>query len=44
VRDPECNTYVPEHSAERITCGGQMVYFCSPECREAYLKRTRREI
>jgi YHS domain-containing protein len=39
VHDPECNTYVPEESAERIKVGGQMIYFCSPECREAYLKK-----
>jgi len=39
VHDPQCNTYVPEQSAERVMVRGEMVYFCSPECRKAYLKR-----
>ncbi|MFH0809728.1 MAG: hypothetical protein V2A77_04580 [Pseudomonadota bacterium] len=41
VLDPQCNTYVPEDAAERLSIGGRIVYFCGPECREAYLKRNR---
>jgi uncharacterized protein len=44
VRDPQCNTYVPEHSAERIHVEGEVLYFCSPECREAYLRQKRGEM
>lgn len=43
VFDPQCRTYVPEEGAERISVRGQMVYFCSPECRQAYLEKTERD-
>jgi len=39
VRDPHCQAYVPEHTAERVTVGGKVLYFCSPECRRAYLRK-----
>jgi len=43
VHDPQCNTYVPEQTAERLRVKGKVVYFCSPECRQAYLKKTEGE-
>ncbi|MFI5179739.1 MAG: hypothetical protein ACHQO8_14305 [Vicinamibacterales bacterium] len=37
VRDPHCGTYVPEARAVRAGVGSNAQYFCSDECRRAYL-------
>ena len=40
VQDPVCKTYVPKRVAlEGNRSDGQKVYFCSPECRDNYLKK-----
>jgi len=39
VQDPVCETYIPRSRAIEKKVGGQTVYFCSPECVEAYLKK-----
>jgi uncharacterized protein len=36
VRDPQCGTYVPESRAIRVGSGAHALYFCSPDCRDAY--------
>jgi YHS domain-containing protein len=36
-RDPVCGTYVPAATAVKKTVsGGEVVYFCSTECRDRY--------
>lgn len=42
VKDPYCDTYVPIGDAIADTIGGETVYFCSRECRDAY-RANRRE-
>ena len=37
VRDPQCGTYVAETTAVRTLHGGEMLYFCSNKCRDAYM-------
>lgn len=37
VRDPQCGTYVPESRAIRVGSGASAQYFCSDDCRRAYL-------
>ncbi|TAK15673.1 MAG: YHS domain-containing protein [Acidobacteria bacterium] len=37
VRDPHCGTYVAETTAVRTLHGGEMLYFCSNKCRDAYM-------
>lgn len=37
VKDPVCETYVPERTAiARTAGGGDTVYFCSPACAEKF--------
>ena len=35
-RDPVCGTYIPAENSVRKTVAGEVVYFCSPECRDKY--------
>jgi len=37
VRDPQCGTYVPMTRAIRVGSGPDAQYFCSEDCRRAYL-------
>jgi len=37
VQDSQCGTYVPRDDAVVKTIGGEKHYFCSKECRDAYL-------
>src|SRR5262249_39630318 len=37
VRDPQCGTYIPESRAIRVGSGTSAQYFCSDDCRRAYL-------
>ncbi len=37
VRDPQCGTYVAESRAIRVGSGSSAQYFCSEDCRRAYL-------
>mgnify|MGYP006306884989 CR=1 FL=1 len=38
VKDPVCGTYVSTDTDIRVRDGDQVLYFCSYECRDAYLK------
>jgi hypothetical protein len=35
-RDPVCGTYIPADNSVRKTVNGEVLYFCSPECRDRY--------
>jgi YHS domain-containing protein len=35
-KDPVCGTYVSEDAGIAQSIKGQVVYFCSPECRDRY--------
>lgn len=39
VQDPECKTYVDPETSVTIRNGDKKYYFCSYECRDAYLKK-----
>ena len=36
VRDPQCGTYVPPARALTLPSRGQVLYFCSDRCRDAW--------
>ena len=35
-KDPVCGTYVSASASVTRTVNGQLVYFCSPQCRDKY--------
>jgi YHS domain-containing protein len=35
-RDPVCGTYVPADNSVRKVVAGEVLHFCSPECRDKY--------
>ena len=35
-RDPVCGTYVPVDNSVRKSVNGEVLYFCSPDCRDKY--------
>ena len=35
-RDPVCGTYIAEATSVKKTIRGEVVHFCSPECRDKY--------
>jgi len=37
VRDPICGTFVVQSRARNAMRGGEQAYFCSDECRRAWL-------
>ena len=37
VKDPQCQAYFPKRKAVRLTTDDQELYFCSEECRDAYM-------
>jgi uncharacterized protein len=39
VKDPNCQTYIPRRDAVQAERNGETVYFCSRECRDAYLMK-----
>jgi uncharacterized protein len=39
VKDPNCETYVPEAEALRKVVAGQDHYFCSEKCAEEYSRK-----
>ncbi len=41
VRDPQCGVYLPLSNALKRRIKGEILYFCSRECEEAYNKRPR---
>ena len=40
VKDPQCDTYISKRDAVQAYRDGQTHYFCSEECRDAYLSKT----
>ncbi len=36
VKDPVCNTYLPQKQALTLKSSGETIYFCSDECRRKY--------
>ena len=38
VQDPACGTWVPLSQALAARGNGETLHFCSPECRDKYLK------
>ena len=36
VRDPQCGTYLPPARALTLSSRGQVLYFCSDRCRDAW--------
>lgn len=42
VRDPVCGMHVAEGLALSIKQGGEMVHFCSAECRDKFLDGTQK--
>lgn len=43
VRDPVCGMHVSEHIAIPLRDGGELVHFCSANCRDRYVNETRRK-
>jgi YHS domain-containing protein len=43
VQDPACGTWVPLSQAVAARRNGETLHFCSPECREKYLKETSKQ-
>ncbi len=39
VKDPECGTYVDPEAAISVKNGEDRHFFCSYECRDAYIKK-----
>ncbi|MCP3952044.1 MAG: hypothetical protein GY697_07475 [Desulfobacterales bacterium] len=39
VKDPNCQTYIPRRDAVQAEQNGEIHYFCSSECRDAYLEK-----
>jgi len=39
VKDPVCGSYVALDNSVRTNHNGEIVHFCSYECRDKYLKR-----
>lgn len=39
AKDPVCGTFVVPGKALSATAGGDTVWFCSTECRDAYARR-----
>jgi YHS domain-containing protein len=35
-KDPVCGTYIAALTSVKKTVGGEVVHFCSPECRDRY--------
>jgi YHS domain-containing protein len=42
VRDPVCGMHVDETLSIPFREGSELVHFCSPACRDAYVGRTRK--
>ncbi len=39
VKDPNCQTYIPKRDAVQAEQNGETYYFCTRECRDAYLMK-----
>jgi uncharacterized protein len=38
IQDPYCEVYFPRKEGHHLRFKGEDLYFCSPECRDKYLK------
>jgi YHS domain-containing protein len=38
VQDPVCHTYIAQRSSVQLREGGEVLHFCSTQCRDRYLK------
>ncbi|WP_448382479.1 hypothetical protein [Desulfosoma sp.] len=43
IKDPQCGAYFLKHQGVSARIDGEKLYFCSPECRDAYAARRRKE-
>lgn len=43
VKDPFCNTYVPQRDAKRKVIDGEEYFFCSEECANKFQKESLKE-
>jgi uncharacterized protein len=43
VKDPFCNTYVPQRDAKRKVIDGKEYFFCSEECANKFQKESLKE-
>jgi YHS domain-containing protein len=43
IKDPQCGAYFLRHQGVSARIDGEKLYFCSPECRDAYAARRRKE-
>jgi YHS domain-containing protein len=41
VMDPHCHLYIPKRDALTAQIAGETLYFCSRECKKAYLNKER---
>jgi YHS domain-containing protein len=41
VRDPVCETYIPRSRSIEKNLSGQIIYFCSQECMNAFFEKRR---
>jgi YHS domain-containing protein len=42
VRDPQCGMHVAEELSVPVSMGSEMIHFCSPACRDQYLRETQK--
>jgi len=38
IRDEVCGVYLPKYEALKVKIEGKVYYFCSEECKDAFLK------
>jgi YHS domain-containing protein len=38
IKDPYCQSYFPKRNGIRLHFNGEDLFFCSPECRDNFLK------
>lgn len=43
IQDPQCGAYFLRHKGVSARIDGEKLYFCSPQCRDAYAARKRKE-
>jgi hypothetical protein len=43
IQDPQCGVYFLRHRGIRARFQGREIYFCSENCRDAYLKEHRHD-
>jgi YHS domain-containing protein len=44
ARDPSCGVFVSPEISYSLNSAGQVLHFCSPECREAWQAATRQRV